>query len=103
MVANHHPDHPLMSHREVHNRWLRPMIVGIVLVRVLAFAIGVRHLRDVMCLALPTLARMSAAVILLVMIFVRLERCTSHRAHWLRDIGSVQPVTSNPQNPRGPR
>ncbi|MGB4857778.1 MAG: cation-translocating P-type ATPase [Dokdonella sp.] len=71
ILANRHPDHPLMSHSGMRNRWLRPMFVGIVLV--LSLAIGVPYLRDVMGLALPILASLSGAAILLVLTFLWLE------------------------------
>ena len=71
ILANRHPDHSLLAHSALRNRWLRPMFIGIVLV--LTLAIGVPYLRDVMGLALPTLASLGGAAILLVLTFFWLE------------------------------
>lgn len=71
ILANRHPDHPLMAHSGLRNRWLRPMFIGLLLM--LALAIGVPYLRGVMALALPTLPSLIGAAILLVATFLWLE------------------------------
>ncbi|HET9033731.1 MAG TPA: cation-translocating P-type ATPase [Dokdonella sp.] len=71
ILANRHPDHSLLAHSALRNRWLRPMFIGIVLV--LTLAIGVPYLRDVMGLALPAWTSLGGAAILLVVTFFWLE------------------------------
>ncbi len=71
ILANRHPDHSLLAHSALRNRWLRPMFIGIVLV--LTLAIGVPYLRDVMGLAFPTMPSLAGAAILLVLTFLWLE------------------------------
>jgi Ca2+-transporting ATPase len=71
ILANRDPAHALMAHGGMGNRWLRLMFVGIVLV--LALATGVPYLREVMGLALPTLASLTGTAILLVLTFFWLE------------------------------
>ena len=71
ILANRHPDRPLMAKSGMRNRWLRPMFVAIVLL--LTLAIGVPTLREVIGLALPTAASLTGVAILLVLIFFWLE------------------------------
>ena len=71
ILANRHPDHSLMAHSGLRNRWLRPMFIGMVLM--LSLSIGVPYLRGVMALALPTLPSLAGAAILLMLTFLWLE------------------------------
>src|SRR5690606_6328736 len=61
ILANRHPDHALMARGGMRNRWLRPMFAAILVL--LALAIGVPFLREVMGLVVPTLADLLVAAI----------------------------------------
>ncbi|WP_256645746.1 cation-translocating P-type ATPase [Thermomonas paludicola] len=71
ILANRHPDHPLMAHSGMRNRWLRLMFLGIVLL--LTLAVGVPYLRDVMGLSVPTAVTLAGSAILLALTFMWLE------------------------------
>lgn len=71
ILANRHPQHALMARGGRRNRWVRRMFVAILLL--LALAIGVPFLREVMGLVVPTLADLLGAAIVFVLIFLWLE------------------------------
>ena len=71
ILANRHPDHALMANGGRRNRWVRRMFAAILLL--LALAIGVPFLREVMGLVTPTLADLLGAAIVFVLTFLWLE------------------------------
>ena len=71
ILANRHPDHALVARGGSRNRWVRRMFAAILLL--LALAIGVPFLREVMGLVVPTPADLLGAAIVFVLTFLWLE------------------------------
>ena len=71
ILANRHPQHALMARGGRRNLWVRRMFAAILLL--LALAIGVPFLREVMGLVVPTLADLLGAAIVFMLTFLWLE------------------------------
>ncbi len=71
ILANRHPQHALMARGGRRNLWVRRMFAAILLL--LALAIGVPFLREVMGLVVPTLADLLGAAIVFLLTFLWLE------------------------------
>lgn len=71
ILGNRHPEDPLISGSGVRNRWLWPMLAGVVLVLVLA--VGTPYLRDIMGLTVPGAISLGASAMLLLATFIWLE------------------------------
>lgn len=71
ILGNRHPDAPLVSGSGMRNRWLWPMLAGVVLVLVLA--VGTPYLRDIMGLAVPNPISLGVSAMLLLATFFWLE------------------------------